>query len=506
MRKEEIELDKLIPSPARRIYTALAMMFLFGLVFLLWGKPVPYGNEFPYLLRIIKEAQPEFLLNDWTFSTPAKEHWLFNRFFLFPSIVSSVETLGWLGRTAVWLLTLGMLLKIGRLWQIPLWSVTAAIVFWLLLGQSMVGDEWVLGTFEAKTVSYFFLFAAIYYFARREDVLPAVCLGLTFAFHPAVGLWSSLAIGLALLAEKTDFRTLGKIVAVTGIFASFGILPLIFEQFASQPDSAEAWRFMVLVRLPYHFDPFYFSRSAVVLLLAMMALNFAVFRRNAGFAMRFLLKFQIVLLIFFLSAFVLRWFEMYELLRFLPVRLFPVFTPLFFGFSVFYLFTQRERTRLKFSSVLLIVLILARLNPVGLSFAAINHTYRLWTRTPDDFETTSHWIAANTPKNVIVIQPPYRREVWYLSQRACVASYAYQTFGRLDEWRERVSDLTGDAKIKNSEEAYQTVETAFNNLSPEQIGNLRAKYKATYLVSRGEYPFRIVFRTETYKIYLLAEK
>ncbi|MCY7375202.1 MAG: hypothetical protein LH472_04435 [Pyrinomonadaceae bacterium] len=64
-------------------------MLLF--VFLLWGKSVPYGNEFPYLLRLIKEAQPDFLAGDWTFFAAAKEHWLFNRVFGFPAEPMPIE-------------------------------------------------------------------------------------------------------------------------------------------------------------------------------------------------------------------------------------------------------------------------------------------------------------------------------------------------------------------------------------------------------------------------------
>jgi hypothetical protein len=63
---------------------------------------------------------------------------------------------------------------------------------------------------------------------------------------------------------------------------------------------------------PLAFRPVLLFKSATLLLLAMFAFNFAFFRRNESFAMRFLLKFQAALAIFFFAAFVLRWFEMFE--------------------------------------------------------------------------------------------------------------------------------------------------------------------------------------------------
>lgn len=492
-----------LTAPENSINDWLFPVVLFVFVLLLWGKPVPFSNEFPYLLRLVKEFQPEFLLNDWTFSAPANEHWLFNRLFGLAATLLPVEILGWLGRIAVWAVTLKLLLRLGRLWEIPVWAAAAGIAVWLAAGQSLVADEWIIGGFEAKGISYVFLLAALYYFALQRAVLPAVLLGFTFAFHPAVGLWSALAVGLALLAEKTQVKTLVKIAGLTSVIALLGIAPLVVEQFGRQPDSAESWRYIVLIRFPWHFDPFAFSKSATVLLLAMFAFNFAAFRRSESFVMRFLLQFQTGLAIFFLAAFVLRWFEMFEWLRFLPVRLFPVFTPLFFAFTVFRAWRLEKSKSSKLLIALFVCAALWRLNPAAASAAAIRNTYDSWTVAPDDFQKTSAWIAENTPNGTIVVQPPHRREVWYLSKRATVASYAYQTFGRLDEWRERVGDLTANAAITDSQAGFQTVEDAYNRLHVNQIYDIRAKYGATYLVSRADYPFPVAFRTTTYKIYFL---
>lgn len=504
MTNNENKLSLLADTPSESRIFWMVFVGLLAFVFLLHAKTVPFSNEFPYLLRLIKEFQPEFLLNDWTFSAPANEHWLFNRIFGFPALFVQIEILGWLGRIAVWSLTLIVLLRIGKLWEISLLKTAAVLALWLALGQSMVADEWIIGGFEAKSVSYIFLLTALYRFSLRQRFLPAILLGIAFAFHPAVGLWSALAVGVALIWTKIPLKTVVVIGGLILLFALPGIVPLFFEQFADSPDSAEAWRYVILVRFPWHFDPFYFSKSATLLLLGMFVFNFVFFRRSEYFAMQFLLKFQIALAIFFLAAFVLRWLELFEWLRFLPVRLFPVFTPLFFGFSVFRAWSLTASKQSKILVAMFILAVVFRLNPAVLSFEAMRNTYATWTAAPDDFQATSEWIATNTPNGTIIIQPPHRRDVWYRSQRATVVSYAYQTFGRLDEWSERVKSLTSNVEIADSQNGFQIVETAFNRLSESQINEIHRHYGAKYLVSRGEYSFPVVFQTETYKIYFLS--
>ena len=122
MRHPAQGLDKAFTAPRDSISNWVYPAVLFFFVFLLWGKPVPFSNEFPYLLRLVKEFQPEFLLNDWTFSVPTNEHWLFNRLFGFVATLLPIEIFGWLGRITLWVVTLKILLRIGRLWEIPVWA------------------------------------------------------------------------------------------------------------------------------------------------------------------------------------------------------------------------------------------------------------------------------------------------------------------------------------------------------------------------------------------------
>lgn len=473
--------------------------FLFFAVIIFHGKSVPFSNEFLYLLRL----DPNFLPNDWTFSSPANEHWLFNFLFSFPARIFSLETIGWAGRIAVWISCLTALIKLGKHWAISYRAIAVSIFLWLAFGQAAVNEEWIFGGFEAKTIAYICLLWALGGFSKRKIIVPAVLLGLSFSFHPAVGLWAIPAVGLALLFEKIKTVDFVEVVGITGAFSLFGLVPLFAEQINAAANSFDDWQFVVLYRVPWHLDLFQFSRSGIILLYAMLALSVAAFWKSDDFALRFLLKFQIALGAFFALGYLLRWLEIYPLLRLMPMRLFPVFTPLFFLFTAFHAIQKLDSKKYRIAVALFAAIAVALLDPFGKGYNQILETVRTWQSAPDDIEKTSRWISGNTPRNSIVIQPPNRREVWYWSHRATVASFAYPTYDRLDQWRERIADLTGNLKIIRGDGASEEIEAAFNRLSPDEIERLKNKYAATHLVSRAVYSYPIIFETETYKVYQL---
>lgn len=477
----------------------LCLTFLLFAVFLFHGKPVPYSNEFLYLLRL----EPNFLPNDWTFSAPANEHWFFNFIFSFPARFLPLEIVGWTGRLAVWILSLIALIKLGRRWEISYRAIAVSIFLWLAFFQSVVNDEWIFGGFEAKTAAYICLLFSLLEFTKGKIIAPAVLLGLSFSFHPAVGLWAIPAVGLALLFEKISLIELAKVVGVTAVFSLFGLLPLLAEQTSQSANSFDDWQFVVLYRVPWHLDLFQFSKSGVILLFVMLFLNGCAIWKSDNRALRFMLKFQIALALFFILGGILRWLELYPLLRLMPMRLFPIFTPLFFIFTSFYFIPRLVSKQQKIAAALFAALIVVSLNPFGRGFSQIRETARAWTAAPDDFQRTSAWIAAHTEPDARIIQPPNRRDFWYLARRASVASYVYPTYNRLGEWRTRIVDLTGNWRVSKGDRASEEIETAYNQLSEEQIELLKNKYAATHLVSRAVYSYPIIFATETYKVYRL---
>ena len=495
---KDIQMPQKIPTESPKVFW-LCFALLFLAVVLFHGKTVPFSNEFLYLLRL----KSDFLPDDWTFSQAANEHWFFNFIFSFPARVFSLEAVGWLGRIAVWILSLIALIKLGKRWAIPVWAVAVSIFVWLAFAQGIVGEEWIFGGFEAKTVSYIFLLFSLLEFSKQKIILPAVLLGLSFSFHPAIGLWAIPAIGLALLFEKIPTADFVKLVCLTGLFSLFGLIPLFAEQADVAAYSFDDWEFVVLYRVPWHLDLFQFSKSGIILIFVMLAFNCFALRKSESFALRFLLKFQIWLGLFFIFGLLFRWFELYPLLRLMPMRLFPVITPLFFIFTVFYNIPRLASKQYKIAVSLFAVLVVVALNPFGKGFYQIQETVQSWRGAPDDFQTAAGWIAGNTPPDSVVIYPPNRRDFWYFAERASVVSFAYPTYNRLSEWRKRTSDLTGNLQISKGETGNEEIEAAFNQLPIEQIQQLKNKYAATHLVSRRVYSYPIIFETETYRVYQL---
>jgi hypothetical protein len=490
-------LQKKPVESAKIFWLCFAVLFL--AVVLFHAKTIPYSNEFVYLLRL----KSDFLPNDWTFSKAANEHWLFNFIFSFPAKIFAIEIVGWAGRIAVWSLSLIGLLKLGkRCGELSFPAIAASVFLWLSCGQSIVGEEWIFGGFEAKTVSFVCLLFALNEFSKRKIILPAILLGLTFSFHPAVGLWAIPAVGLALLLEKFAAIDFLKIVGLTFFFSLPGLLPLFSEQISAGANSFEDWRFVVLYRIAASVDMFQFDKSDMLLLFLMLAFNCLALWKSNSFALRFLLKFQICLGAIFLFGLLLRVLELYPLLRFMPMRLFPLFTPLFFFFTAFH-FIPRVVAKQQKAAGLFVVLIFILLNPFGKAYNQIRETAQTRTFKPDDFQKTSQWIAGNTLPDSVIIQPPNRRDVWYFSRRATIVSYSYPTYDRLSEWRERLSELTGNLQISKNETAGEEIENAFNQLPAEQIDKLKQKYGATHLVSRAVYSYPVIYQTETYKVYQL---
>lgn len=489
-------LDSFERSPIS-FWLCLGSLFIVVLAF--HGRPVPSNNEFIYLLRL----DPGIFPNDWSFSQPANEHWLFNFIFGLPLHLFSIGVAGWLGRIVFWVLCLAALLKLGKLWNIPVIAATVSIGLWLGMNQSVVNAEWMFGGFEAKVVAYTCLLFSLFGFSKGQITIPAILLGLSFSFHPAVGLWAVPAVGIALLAERLPIADLSKVVGLTFIACLPGIVPLLTEQVAAQPTDSGMWQFIVTVHMPFHFDPYYFSKIGMTVLGVMLIFNIVTLWNSDKFALRFIRNFQIAIAAFFLIGILMRFLEAYSLLRFMPMRLFPILTPLFFLFSAFYLFAKLDLAAKKILVAVVVIAAFSFLHPIDEAIDQMRMTKESWSSTSNDNAVCLNWISKNTPKDAVILASPVGREFWYWSNRAQIVSYMYPRYDRLVEWRQRIADLTGGVQIVSRESSREDIETGFANLSTDQVIALKEKYEANYLLSRTVYPFPVIFETETYKVYQL---
>ena len=208
--------------------------------------------------------------------------------------------IGWLGRIACWSVLIFALMKLGKRWEIPLWMISVSIFIWLYVGQSIIADEWMIGGFEAKCAAYICLIFALDRFSGKQDILAAILLGLSFAFHPVVGLWAIAAAVPALLICYRDLHQTLKVSIIAGAISLIGAIPLLQMRAESVEPTTENLKYFQLVKFPHHFDPFAWSKSAVILVCILMIFCLIIHAqiKNAK-PPKFLITFLTILCVFF---------------------------------------------------------------------------------------------------------------------------------------------------------------------------------------------------------------
>lgn len=484
----------------KRLHFVIFILVIMTVLFVLYGKPSLWGNEFVYILRL----NPYFLVNDWSFSVPANEHWLFNTLFGPLAHIFSFVTTAWIGRIFTWLICTVAFFKIGRLYGTSTLFIGISLVLWLLIGQMIVNDEWIFGGFEAKTVAYCCLLPSLFLFAtKRTPIIASVLLGLTFSFHPAVGLWAILGVGVTLLVRRTPIRELMTVIGVTFIFALPGIIPALQE--FTRSENPDNWKFITVIRFPFHFDPHYIERRTYAVLFILLASNIFMAVRRRSDATDFLTIFQISLFLFFLLAVFFRKLELYSLLSLMPMRLYPVFAPLFFFFALFSYLFSKEHFVFKIALLAICGLILFIQQPEQHIKYDVKNNLNEWFTPADDFKNGLIWVSKNTIPDSLLCTEPGHKETWFFARQPQIASYSYPLYDRLTEWRKRVTDMTGVPLKSDQEVTVEQINQAFNDLPPERVEELRTVYGCKILMSRGTYDYRLLTQAGAYKIYDLSE-
>jgi hypothetical protein len=493
------------------VFLNFGVLFAFTLILNRESIFVPSVTEEYYLLHLAKLWNSSVLYNDWTFAS-LPSHFVFNFVFGPLTLLFPLNVVGWLGRFLSSSLILVALLQLGRHFRIPLWATTVSILFWLIYRQSIVAGEWVLATFEAKSIAYVFLLFSLNGFLRGEGiVIPSILLGLAFSFHPLIGLWSALAVGLSLIFLRYPARTLVKIGTYTTLFALPGLIPLLLMPGVGGLDTREALKFVTLVVMPYHFDPFFFGIPQGLLLLAAMAcfnVLHVVLDAEAR-TLRLLIVFQVFLGLFFIAGFVGRYLENYQLLLLMPCRLFPVLLPLFFFLHLLCAIYRAHTIR--YGSALVVVGLVAFACCDSLAYElgySVKRSYSAWTQQEEGVQKAFKWIATNTPADAIIVSPPWRTDSFYLSRRGQIASWSVPRFDRLPEWRARLESLVGDMSSVRGygtrESRTEFMASRYNALTARDIESLVRNYGAAYLVSSGTYSYPVLFNSGDYRVYSLS--
>ncbi len=487
------------------------LLVVLGGILVSRGVPVPSGNEYVYLLLPVRRWNPHFLANDWTFSLPWNAHFAFDCLVAPFTGFLSIVVIGWVGRILSWTATLLAMFRLGERFEVPRSLTATAILLWLANGQSIVAGEWIFGGFEAKCLAHPLLLFALDAFLQGKNRLGAVLLGLTFSFHPAVGMWGSFAIGFTLLILGAGFRQLLSIVVTVLGFSLPGLIPLLLEMIRSQRNSFPDWQFLALVRLPHHLDPFSWPLRSILSLHLMFLFNWLYTRKipnRNNSSLHFLLLFQMGLGLAFELGVLARAGHLYSSLNYMPFRLAPVYIPLFFLLSVFRAYKHNEiHSSDRVTAGLALLCILSMYNPISYFIDQFQETRRAWAKTNDDLVNSFRWVAQNAPQDAVVVLPPWRSDSYYHAQRAQVANWQWVSLSGTQGWRQRIEALAGSEweSAKDGGERMKEMERGYSRLTMEQIRQLALRFKCSFMVTQTDYPIPVRFHSGSYKVYDLND-
>lgn len=496
----------------RELLPHFVVLFLAVLVLNRQGIVLPSANEFIYLPYLAKQYDSSYLPNDWAFSVGWQGGTIFNVVFGPLTRIFSLGVAGWIGRIVLRSLALAALLALVPVFRIPRWMGTLAIVVWLVYGQGLTGDTSMIGTFEANCFSYALLLFSLKALAEDRDRAGAVLLGLCFSFHPGVGLWAVLAVGMALVSSGYKWRRLAKCAIWACLTALPGVVPLVPVLLGSSALSAADARFMALVHQRSVLDPGVFPRRTVAALFVLLLFNWFHYRVNRDdHRLRFLVWFQVWLGAAFAVGVVAYMLEVFQFVKFDPFRLFPVLTPLCFFFQIANaVFVQSWGASRRALLAVGVLALLGMDNVIGQAADRVSITYGGLVQKKDDARKAFEWIAQNTPPDAVVISPPWRLDSYYFTCRTQVANWRAPRLDRYGEWRQRIESLVGvvpelsgrqlDVVERQREEM---MAEAYAGLTEQDISRIMSRYGGDYLVSKASYDYPVVFSSDTYKVYQL---
>ncbi|MBS0265520.1 MAG: hypothetical protein JSS02_26545 [Planctomycetes bacterium] len=325
----------------------------------LYRTSLPGINEPQYLCKAKHFYAPEWCARDM-FLDSANAHWVFYAVIGPLTRIATLDQTAVIGRALAWACLAWSWVRLARLWLTGRWSpVVAACLFLCLQAWGNFSGEWVVGGVEAKCFAYTALLHALAGVCEKSYRQAAAALGLAISFHPVVGAWGAICLGLAQAgpmiaawwparpslpsrsAEEftppaSRARAFIREWGVPGLLCLGlslpGLIPAL-QMIATVPSTElarQADAIQVFERLDHHLDPTDFPRANYVLYAVglVLWLPWAWLRRSSRpqcvfarfvLATLFIASAGLVVGIVFRSA---------GLMKFYPFRLFDLFLPL----------------------------------------------------------------------------------------------------------------------------------------------------------------------------------
>lgn len=516
-------------SVRRRLAEArsIVVLVLFLLPALEHSIPDPVSWEEAETLVLARQfADPGFIQGDWFLDLPQPVRRPY-QILIYPLVeLFALPTVSLLARLSGYLFVAAALGLIAA--RLGLHAGHAAVVMgsFLWLGQSLApGEEWIFRRAESKVFGYGLTFFALHALLARRLALSGFLAGLAATMHVIVGIWGTLALGLAALSRRIgSWRArLGAAVAwcAGGAGAIYFALSRLGEPAASAGFDAD--RIYVAFRMPHHNDPSFWDWPGgewlppVVAIVALAALALRARSKEqpdaatvAQFALWTLLPYAAGLLSLPFDASV-------KLLHLYPFRVASTVVLLFglmLAVPALFDWTIRRRAR-PWVAAACAAFFAAN---AGAEFAdevgdrldaPAGGVWRTEGRT-QDLRTTCEWIRANTAPDALLISSPFVDTLLYHCRRPVAVTFrmAPASAAAMEEWYRRITAFNGGEPPQGrGYRAAREVDRRFRRLSTEQYRGLAREYGGDYLVVRKGRPvdLPLLFREGSWAVYAFSD-
>jgi hypothetical protein len=459
-------------------------------------------HEAIYLLGSRRIADPEFLANDFTWSSVPPTSYLFDHLLAPMWAILGEPGIVLAGRLVTWLLFSGSLAMLSRGLRLPPWSVVAGLALWLLWDQTIAACGRPLEGFQPKSFAYPFAFFSLALAIRGNMLRAGVAAGLAIAFHIIIGGWSTVAITASMLVNRSLFtpRAIGRFMLGVTPFALPTVIAAgrFYSGGAGGPESAAMDHIYVTFSQPHCVDPTFFlttdvwRRALGIFPMSVLLLLIWPQRRAAKIVMAYLA----MIVALFGAGWLASRFEFNALLKLYPFQLANALPALFlFIITLASCGHARPRdwpgrTLWVVSGLVCLGLLLEAGVFTGRAVAAgakfldsldWREPVRYGESVSDDELALYAWIRERTPRDSVFVTP-YLPEFWTYAERAQVASFRHPPHDRrLVEWHRRLEAINGSRPFVNRG---FDIEREFNfnerRLTAVQILELARRYGATY--------------------------
>ncbi|MBI1311794.1 hypothetical protein GC176_10925 [bacterium] len=494
--------------------------------------PIPGVNEPHYLCKAKHYWEPEWCRGDF-FLESSNPHLVFYQTIGWLTHVFQFHDSASLGRYVALLLLAAGLTRLCRALSGDGWSsVTAAVTFLLLQSIGNFSGEWIVGGVEGKVVAYGCVLHCLTECLQRRWAFAGPWLGAAIAFHPLVGLWTLMALGMTAVAgwllrrpgrssEAVNEQSISLIrlselksesfligAVLMSCLAAWGILPALDTmRGATERETFAATYLQVFFRLKHHVDPMEFPPSHYVMYGGLSFIAWLLSRlrpRTPGRATLNRLVFcaGIIAACGVAIGFGKRpptempYYEIrMKLLKFYPFRLFDALLPLLVALQVASLLSRQRLTS---------VLVPRKLRAVGLAATYVTalllnagwgSVHRLNPQQEADWRSACDWIRQNTPRDVLFLTPDeswafkwFAQRPEYVARKDCP-----QDAAGIIEWNRRLNFI----------QKWGQENLTPNGYTARQAQTLSDETGITHILSRrfGPFDLPVVYQNETYRVY-----